>query len=656
MACCGEYQVSADDVSKTRQWRPQIYRKCTDIAWLIAFFLFWAGLMFITGYALTAGAAERLVFGYDSFGNVCGRRNTAVRNAPLSGQDMTDKKHVFFLNSCSLEIRNLKVNSTALCVSSCPQQQLSSLEEVQLFARNNGSFLCVYSLNYTDYAKNPRSDLCPALPIPASKSFPLFNRCVPQNPDCYSRFASVLINVVNEVDVFHRILSGIMAGRETVIGLSGLAVALSLIMIVIFRYLSTLLVHIFITLVVFGLVFVSGILWWLYYDHINDPTIELETEKENVKFLLGFAIIATVITAVLLSLILVLRRRIQMTIQIIRIASDFISQVPLLLLQPLWTLLILIFFWVFWVAVLLSLGTAGTAQVVSKGQVEYRSLAGIRYMWWYHLVGLVWTSEFILACQQMVIAGTVVTLYFNRAKNNPARHPILSSVSVLFCYHQGTVIKGSFLLIFLRIPRVILMCFYNVLKGKEDSCARCMAKGCSCCFYCLEKFLLHLNQDAYTATAINGTNFYTSAKEACTILSKSPLGVASLNCFGDFLIFLGKVFVVCFTVFGGLMAFNYHRELHVWVVPLLLLAFFAYLVAHSFLSVFEMVLDALFLCYVIDLETNDGSAEKPYFMERDLMTLIHQSTNESRKMRNENVSKNQHHEEDTEMKLMVKPA
>ncbi|KAJ1173377.1 hypothetical protein NDU88_005213 [Pleurodeles waltl] len=650
MACCGEYQVS-DDVPRPRQWRPQIYRKCTDVPWLIVFFLFWAGLMFITGYAMTAGAAERLVFGYDSYGNICGRRNTPVRNAPLSGQDMSDKKHVFFLNSCSMEIRNLKINSTALCVSSCPQKQLSSLEEVQLFAKNNGSFLCVYNLNYTDYAKDPKAaELCPDLPIPPSKSFPLFNRCVPQNPDCYSRFASILINVVNEVDVFHRILSGIMAGRDNVIGLSVLAVGLSVIMILIFRWITTLLVHIFITLVIFGLVFVSGVLWWLYYDHISDPSIELETAKENAKFLLGFAIIATLVTVILLSLILVLRKRIQMTIQILQIASDFISRVPFLLLQPLWTFIILIFFWVFWVAVLLSLGTAGTAQVVSKGQVEYQTLAGIRYMWWYHLVGLVWTSEFILACQQMVIARTVVSLYFNRAKDNPAPHPILNSLSVLFCYHQGTVVKGSFLLTLVRVPRIIFMGLLNLLKEKGNCCTRCISKCCSCCLWCLERLLLHLNQDAYIATAINGTNFCTSAKDACSILSKSSISVASLNCFGDCLIFLGKVFVVCFTVFGGLMAFNYHRELHVWVIPLLLVAFFAYLVAHSFLSVFEMVVDSLFLCYIIDIETNDGSTEKPYFMDEGLMTLVHQSSKRAKKMQNENKSPN--HADITEMQPM----
>ncbi|XP_073213100.1 choline transporter-like protein 3 isoform X3 [Lepidochelys kempii] len=568
MACCwGEYRVSVDGISGQREWRPLIYRKCTDVLWLILFFLFWAGLMFITGYAVTAGSAERLVYGYDSYGNICGRKNTHIEGAPLSGQDMTNKKHVFFLNSCGLEIKNLKINSIALCVSSCPQEQLNTLEDIQLFAKNN---------------------------------------------------------------------------------------AFSLIMVLTFRFITTLLIHIFVTLVVFGLLFVSGVLWWLYYDYTNDPSIELETEKENVKFLLGFAILSTVITMVLLSLIFVLRKRIQLTVQLFWVANKIISRVPSLLFQPLWTFLILIFFWVFWVAVLLSLGTAGSAQVISGGQVEYKILSGIRYMWWYHLVGLIWTSEFILACQQMTIAGAVVTCYFNRNKRSSPRHLILSSISVLFCYHQGTVVKGSFLITIVRIPRIILMYLYDALKEKESACARCMFKCCFCCFWCLERCLRYFNQHVYTTTAINGTNFCTSAKDALFILAKNSANIAFINCFGDFIIFLGKVFVVCFTVFGGLMAFNYHREFHVWVVPLLLVALFACLVAHSFLSVFEVVMDALFFCFAVDMETNDGSPEKPYFMDQELLSFVNHSNKLTEWGKNRKQKTPRNNEDGTELQPMVK--
>nr|XP_026265411.1 choline transporter-like protein 3 isoform X1 [Urocitellus parryii] len=622
MQCLGaEYLVSEERAPRQREWRPQIYRKCTDTAWLFLFFFFWTGLMFIMGYSAVAGATARLLFGYDSFGNVCGKRNSPVQGAPLSGQDMTLKKHVFFMNSCKPDIKDRKLGSTALCVSSCPEEQLNTLEEVQLFANTSGSFLCIYNLNSFNYTRNPNANsLCPRLPVPPSKSFPLFNRCVPQTPECYSLFASVLIN---DVDTLHRILSGIMSARDTILGLCIFALALSLTMMFTFRFITTLLVHIFISLVILGLLFVCGVLWWLYYDYTNDLSIELDTERENMKCVLGFAIVSTVITAILLVLIFVLRKRIKLTVELFQVTNKVIRSSPFLLFQPLWTFAILIFFWILWVAVLLSLGTAGTAQVITDGQVEYQPLSGIRYMWWYHLIGLIWTSEFILACQQMTIAGAVVTWYFNRNKNDPPDHPILSSLSILFWYHQGTVVKGSFLITVMRIPRIILMCIYDTLKTKQHGkWSRGTFRCCYCCFLCLDRYLRHVNQNAYTTTAINGTDFCTSAKDALKIASKNSSHFTPINCFGDFMIFLGKVLVVCFTVFGGLMAFNYNRVLQVWTIPLLLVAFFAYLVAHSFLSVFETVLDALFLCFAVDLETNDGSSEKPYFMDQDFLSFV----------------------------------
>lgn len=48
------------------------------------------------------------------------------------------------------------------------------------------------------------------------------------------------------------------------------------------------------------------------------------------------------------------------------------------------------------------------------GLVEFRMHEPLQYMVWYHAVGLIWISEFILACQQMTIAGAVVTYYFTR--------------------------------------------------------------------------------------------------------------------------------------------------------------------------------------------------------------------------------------------------
>lgn len=49
-------------------------------------------------------------------------------------------RHVFFMNSCNLEVRDVRLGSTVLCVSSCPEEQLDTLEEVQLFANTSGGY------------------------------------------------------------------------------------------------------------------------------------------------------------------------------------------------------------------------------------------------------------------------------------------------------------------------------------------------------------------------------------------------------------------------------------------------------------------------------------------------------------------------------------
>ena len=48
------------------------------------------------------------------------------------------------------------------------------------------------------------------------------------------------------------------------------------------------------------------------------------------------------------------------------------------------------------------------------GLTEFRLTGPLQYLTWYHAVGLVWITEFILACQQMTVAGAVVTYYFTR--------------------------------------------------------------------------------------------------------------------------------------------------------------------------------------------------------------------------------------------------
>ena len=47
-----------------------------------------------------------------------------------------------------------------------------------------------------------------------------------------------------------------------------------------------------------------------------------------------------------------------------------------------------------------------------------------------------------------------------------------------------------------------------------------------------------------------------------------------------------------------------------------------YFIASSFFSVYSMAVDSLFLCFLEDLERNDGTPSRPYFMSRGLQEVV----------------------------------
>ena len=59
----------------------------------------------------------------------------------------------------------------------------------------------------------------------------------------------------------------------------------------------------------------------------------------------------------------------------------------------------------------------------------------------------------------------------------------------------------------------------------------------------------------------------------------------------------------------------------VWL-PTLLVTVGAYVIAVGFFNVYSMAVSTVFLCFLEDLERNDGSESKPYFMSKSLMDLM----------------------------------
>ena len=63
-------------------------------------------------------------------------------------------------------------------------------------------------------------------------------------------------------------------------------------------------------------------------------------------------------------------------------------------------------------------------------------------------------------------------------------------------------------------------------------------------------------------------------------------------------------------------------DLNYYFVPIIIVVVGTYFIADVFFDVYEMAVDTLFLCFLEDLERNDGSPLKPYFMSKDLRAIL----------------------------------
>lgn len=654
MGCCGcaedENEAEAPQKGTNQQ------RSCTDVIWLALFIVFWLFMILIAAFALVYGSPLRLRNGYDSYGNTCGvKKNEKIGDIALSGLDTSDKPYLFYL-----DIKNLR-QSLQICVKQCPDRNINTLHDLKSFMNRTGSSLCTYDFDIfkldeeklriaesTDSFTKPLGP-CPTLPVYFSGS--VLHRCVPKPVnELISGFVGELYGLLNSWDTIEQVLSDLYETWDTILALCFLALVLSLFMVAILHFVASIVSYVFMIAVSIACVVGTGILWYTYASinwklNATNQNELLEKSVYNEQAILVYAILATIFTVIILLLVWAMRKRIGFLAQLFRESSECLIDMPYLFIQPFITFFVLLAFFAFWVTVIVCLSTATypgsksltplfekseNPNAISSSQyttpsenliprignvsvkqlrtlkfVEFIDATWVRYMWWVYLIGLIWTSEFILACQQMVIAGAVAIWYFDGGRKSVGS-PVLTSITNLVSYHLGSMALGSLLITILKVPRLILTYVYAKMKKNEESseCAKCGLKCCICCFYCLEKCVRFMNHNAYTVIAMQGINFCSAARRAFSVLVSNALQLATVNSIGDFILFLGKCFVTAVTGSIGLLLMRRDPNLKFYAIPVLVVAIFGFFIAHCVLSLYEVVIDTLFLCMCEDHNMN----------------------------------------------------
>ncbi|XP_039370007.1 choline transporter-like protein 2 isoform X2 [Mauremys reevesii] len=466
-----------------------------------------------------------------------------------------------------------------------------------------------------------------------------------------------------------------------------IAMVFSFIFVVLLRFLAGIMICVMIVLVIlvlgYGIVHCSLEYVRLKGEADSDVTLKdlgFQTDLRVYLHLrqtwLAFIIILCIIEVIIIVLLIFLRKRILIAIALIKEASRAIGHIMTSLVFPLCTFFLVCLCIAYWASTAVFLSTsneavykvfnemseceyAGQTCIPEKfdmtnitkqcpdarclfafygGETAYHKYLIIFQI--YNAFMFFWLANFVIALGQVTLAGAFASYYwaFKKPDDMPA-FPLFSSFGRALRYHTGSLAFGSLILAIVQIIRVLLEYLDHRLKAAENKFAKFLLTCLKCCFWCLEKFIKFLNRNAYIMIAIYGTNFCTSAKNAFFLLMRNIIRVAVLDKVTDFLLFLGKLLIVGSV---GILAFFFFSQridvvqdsaptLNYYWVPILTVIVGSYLIAHGFFSVYAMCVDTLFLCFCEDLERNDGSPERPYYMSPELSEILLKGSLESSK-------------------------
>lgn len=556
-------------------------RSSTDVFFLVVFLIFLTALICSLSYCIFYGDIYRVINGYDNCGNICGRDNKNLKNqnngkhAPQClGTDKVNEPYHIVLQQHSSKDMN------RICTSDCNQ--------------------------YDGYRK-------------------FFNRCMPNKSDAIVNkvFSKTGLN-----NFFTEVSEDFQICWTEICYLCLIALVLSCLLLALFRFLVGFVVWIVLLGSLTACITGTVVLWMLwinsknYVDGMPDNLVP-DIDARKTDSYLVFAILATIVTVVISLIILVMRNRIQLVVQLFEEAGKAVAAMPILLFQPILTFISLAIVVALWFIFSLLIESSGKLSEYRLNLFFYEKDSWMKFTRWYNFLAMLWMVQFVIGCQHMIIAGAVSIWYFKRNKAS-LDTPVIESAGNLIRFHLGSVALGSFLIATVQFFRILMKLLEKCLRNREGKIVNCLLKCCHCCLYCFEKILKYLTRNAYIEVAIFGHPFCKAGQQAYKLLTSNILRVAAINSVGDFVLFLGKVVVVIATVLIGIKILQDKDGLqHMWV-PVTLSGLFAYFVSHCFMTVYEMVIDTIFLCFCEDCEKNDGE-NRPYYMSRGLMEFVENS-------------------------------
>lgn len=159
------------------------------------------------------------------------------------------------------------------------------------------------------------------------------------------------------------------------------------------------------------------------------------------------AIIIWVIAGIYALCMLCCCNRIALAIAIYKAAAEFITANFRVYSLPALSIFIFVIFLACWIVTAL--------YVYSVGVVEAGNLSVLpnivwdqttRYVWLFHLFGLLWVMSFLISAVQFIIACMAATWYFTHQSESKGKASCCTGLAWLCKYHLGSIAFGSFII------------------------------------------------------------------------------------------------------------------------------------------------------------------------------------------------------------------
>ncbi|XP_061694531.1 choline transporter-like protein 5-A isoform X2 [Syngnathoides biaculeatus] len=651
-------------------------RRCTDFLCCLIFIIAILSYVAIGIVAWFHGDPRKVLHPTNSFGEVCGQKGTSNEKRPI----------LFYFNILKCVnpsiLINLQCPTVQICVSQCPDK-LAAYTEMQMDHKLGNSSWRYYRQFCKHGFNNPgkpisqvlRDGDCPSVIVP---SRPFLQRCL---PDVITLNGTATVanntNFKDALETAHvtllqdaaKEIRGRVDTRE--LGLKivedyalswpwiivGLLVSwvFSVIFIVLLRFTAALILWIAVIavmlLLAYGICYCSVVLTTLGHSQGCDLSIMEVGLQRDLNIYLQLRETWIILLASLggtevsiLLIIVIMRKKIRLAIDLLREASKAIGHIMSTLLYPMVTFFLL--------AICLSYSAVTALYLASSGDTIYKvmspdlscpyfnstcnpetfnrsnisketSCLGSQCLFAFYggetpyhcykfllqisnLLIFLWLVNFILALQQCTLAGTFSCYYWAKRKpEDLSPCPILSSFKRAIRYHTGSLAFGALILSAVQILQIILKYLEKKLKGIDNSLSRFILCCLTCCFWCLEKCIRYMNQNAYIMVAIYGKNLCKSGQQAFFLLMRNTVRVAIVDRLIDFLLFFGKVMisggvgVLALLFFSGKIPLLQEQVpfLSYCAVPIMTILVGAYFIAHGFFSVYATCVDTFVLCF-----------------------------------------------------------